>query len=140
MILSVNYEELRALRSGARTLLGRDGPGTSPVLAPPEERARVESLERLLTGDISLATLEELRGVEAGVAAIVECLRVEMEAVVVATHAAGEEAVAAYFEFAHALTVAHRLAELAAEMTAMIELVTGTPPTDESARTFRFPD
>ena len=57
-----------------------------------------------------------------------------------ATHAAGEEAVAAYFDFAHALTVAHRLEELADEMTALVELVTGRPPDAETARSFRFPD
>jgi hypothetical protein len=63
-----------------------------------------------------------------------------MEATVVATHAAGEEAVAAYFDFAHALTVAHRIEELSDEMSALIELVTGHPPDDETARSFRFPD
>ena len=140
MILHFNYEEIRALRSGARTLLGRDVGSSSPVLAPPESRARVEALEDRLEGDVSLHTLEELRNVEVAVAAIVECLRAEMEAMVVATHAAGEEAVAAYFDFAHALTAAHRLEELSDEMSALIELMTGRPPDSETVRTFRFPD
>lgn len=139
MILHFNYEELRALRSGARTLLGREL-GSSPVLAPPESRTRVEALEPRLEGDLSLDTLEELRQVESAVAAIVECLRVEMEATVVATHAAGEEAVSAYFDFAHALTAAHRLEELSYEMQALIEVMTGRPVDDETARTFLFPD
>lgn len=141
MILHVNYEEVRALRSGARTLLGRD-PGTSsaPVLAPPESRARVEDLERRLAGDLSLGSLEEVRNVGVAVEAIVEFLRAEMEAAVLATHAAGEEAVAAYFDFAHALTVSNRLDEISAEMRALIELVTGHPPDAETARSFRFPD
>ena len=72
--------------------------------------------------------------------AIVECLRVEMESGVVATHAADEQAVAAYFDFAHALTVAHRLDEMASEMEAMIELVTGEPSTSATSRSFHFPD
>lgn len=140
MILHFNYEELRALRSGARTLLGREPGSSSPVLAPPESRARIEELERRLVGDLSLHTLEELRHVEVAVAAIVEFLRVELEATVVATHAAGEEAVAAYFDFAHALTVSHRLEEVSGEMSALIEVMTGRPPDAETAGAFRFPD
>jgi hypothetical protein len=63
-----------------------------------------------------------------------------METTVVTTHAADEGAVAAYFDFAHGFTVAHRLRELAAEMEALIELVTGSPPTSDAVRSFRFPD
>lgn len=141
MILHVNYEELQALRAGARALLAQGaGPSYGAVIAPPESRARVEALVARLQGDLSLDTLEELRKVQAGVGAIVEQLRVDMESAVLATHAADESAVAAYFDFAHGLTVASRLDELAGEMEAMIELVTGEGPSLESARTFRFPD
>lgn len=144
MILHCSYEELVALRSGARVLLGRDvgelsGP-PSPVMAPPESRARVEALMPRLRGDLSLTTLADVRVVEAAVTTIVECLRAEMEVTVLATHPADEAAVSAYFEFAHALSVADRLADLTAEMSALIELVTGEPPSDASARTFDFPD
>jgi hypothetical protein len=65
---------------------------------------------------------------------------VEMESVVVATHAADEQAVAAYFDFAHCLTVARRLRSMAAEMEALIELVTGHPADPEAVASFRFPD
>lgn len=140
MILHFSYEELTALRYGARVFLDREEPGRGGVLAPAEERARVEALLPQLDGDISLETLEELRAVEMAVSAIVECLRVEMESLVVSTHAADEGAVAAYFEFAHGFTVAHRLREMASEMEALIELVTGTPPNDVTRRTFQFPD
>jgi hypothetical protein len=109
-------------------------------MAPPEHRARVEALLPLLDGDLTLGTLAEIRGVAAGVGAILEYLRAEMEATVVATHAADESAVAAYFDFAHVLTVWHRLHEMASEMEALIELVTGEHPDAETARTFRFPD
>ena len=140
MILHFSYEELRALESGARNFL--EGEGTTPatVLAPPESRDRVEALLARLDGDVSLSTLGELKGVQMAVSAIVECLREEMEAVVVTTHAADEGAVAAYFDFAHAFTAAHRIKEMAAEMEALIELVTGSPSTSETSRDFRFPD
>jgi hypothetical protein len=74
------------------------------------------------------------------VRAIVEFLRAEMEATVLATHAADESAVAAYFDFAHALSVFYRLHEMVTEMEALVELVTGEPADAETARTFRFPD
>jgi hypothetical protein len=140
VILYFNYEELTALRAGAQVLLDRDEPSYGSVLAPPESRARVEALLPRLEGDISLSTLEEVRGVLTAIEAIVECLRVEMESTVVATHAADEGAVAAYFDFAHGFTVQHRVGEMATEMEALIELVTGGRPTDGTARTFQFPD
>ncbi len=141
MILHFNYEEIQALRAAARAFLGRDaGLTPSAVLAPSESRARVEALLPLLDGDLSLDTLEELRGVQAGVTAIVEWLRVEMETAVLATHPADESAVTAYFDFAHGLVVASRIEDLAAEMEAVIELVTGEAPSSEAARTFKFPE
>jgi len=122
-------------------VLGHErGVGEGAVLAPPESRAMVEALTPRLDGDLSMATLHELRQVRAAVVAIVSSLRVEMEAAVLATHPAEENAVAAYFDFAHGLTVAHRLQEMEAEMEAMIELVTGSTPSSDTARAFRFPD
>jgi len=140
VILHFDYEELTALKSGARTLLDRAGESAGQVLAPPESRARVEALLPRLEGDLTLSTLEELRGVQTAVVAIVDCLRAEMESAVVATHAADEGAVSAYFDFAHAFTVAHRVSELASEMQALMELMTGEPPTPEMAQSFHFPD
>lgn len=140
MILHFNYEELTALRSGARVYLEREGPGDGVVLAPSAERAEVEAFLDRLDGDISLSTLSDVRGVESAISAIVSCLRVEMESLVVTTHAADEGAVAAYFDFAHGFTVQHRLREMAAEMEALVELVTGAPPNEETERTFLFPD
>ena len=57
-----------------------------------------------------------------------------------AEHLGDEDAVAAYFDFAHALTVARRLRDLTSEMEDLVELVTGRPATPETRRTFRFPD
>lgn len=141
MILHFNYEEIQALRAGARAYLGRDGAVTpSAVLAPSAARAHVEALLPRLSGDFSVSTLEELRGVRSAVTAVVENLRTQMESLVLTTHAADEDAVSAYFDFAHGLTVAHRVEEMVGEMEAVIELVTGAPLSDEVARTFRFPD
>jgi hypothetical protein len=141
VILRCNYEEVEALRGGARALLERpSGSAPAGVLAPPESRARVEALLPRLRGDLSVATLDELRAVRVAVEAIVEHLREEMESHVLASHAADESAVNAYFAFAHALTVASRVRELGEEMGAIIELVTGDSPTGDALRTFRFPD
>lgn len=140
MILHFNYEELTALRAGAEVFLEGEEASGGGVLAPSEERGQVEALLPLLDGDVSLSTLEEVRNVQSAVGAITAMLQTEMESTVVATHPAGERAVSAYFDFAHVFTVSHRLAEMAAEMEALIELVTGAGPTPETARSFRFPD
>ncbi|MGE0160201.1 MAG: hypothetical protein AB7T31_12395 [Gemmatimonadales bacterium] len=141
MILRCNYEEVEALRGGARALL-RLMPGSSSVtvLAPPESRARVEALLPRLRGDLSVATLGELHTIRVAVDAIVEHLREEMDAHVLAAHPADESAVNAYFAYAHALTVSNRVREVGEEMEAIIELVIGGSPSAEALRTFRFPD
>ncbi len=140
MILRCSYEELAALRAGAHTVLGDEIGEYSSVIAPPESRATVEALLPRLIGDMSVVTLAEARTLEAAVVMILECLRVEMESAVLAAHPADEQAVSAYFEFAHALLVAERVGEVTSEMSALIELVTGSPPTPETARSFDFPD
>jgi|TARA_B110000116_G_scaffold172491_1_gene149124 hypothetical protein len=140
VILHFNYEELTALRSGARVFLEREEPSRGAVLASAAERDRVEALLLRLDGDISFSTLAEVRSVEATVGVIVECLRIEMDSLVVTTHAADEEAIAAYFDFAHGFSVAHRLGEIALEMEALIEIVSGTSPTAEAVTSFQFPD
>lgn len=140
MILRCNYEEVRALASGGRSLLGGEPYSPAPVLAPTESRARIEALLPHLVGDLSVESLAQARGMELAVEAIVEHLRKEMEEAVLATHAADEIAVAAYFDFAHALSVAQRLREMIGEMEAVVELVTGASAEGETARTFRFPD
>jgi hypothetical protein len=141
VILHFNYEEIQALRVGARAYLGHEAAVfPSAVLAPSETRAHVEALLPRLEGDLSFLSLAELRVVQSAVSAVVESLRVQMESAVLTMHAADEDAVSAYFDFAHALTVAHRIDEMAGEMEAMIELVTGEPVSDEAARTFQFPD
>lgn len=140
MILRCNYEEVNALLAGARVLLEGPGEAGCPVVAPPTERASVEALVGRLDGDLAVSTLHEQREVAFAVEIIVECLRAEMDAAVVATHPAAEVAVAAYFDYAHAFAVLGRVRELGEEMEALIEVVTGEAATPEVARSFVFPD
>ena len=141
MILRCNYEEVEALKGGARAFLEQAGKaGHGNVLAPPEARARVEALVPRLQGDLSVATLAELHIVQIAVEAIVDHLREEMDSAVLTAHPADESAVNAYFAFAHGFTVASRVREMEAEMEAIIELVTGDTASPEAVRTFRFPD
>lgn len=139
MILTVNYEEMLALRAGRRTVLQDRSRGAVAVAAPPEDRARVEALPPL-TGNLSVGTLVELGPLEAGIEAIVAALRSTMDEEIVATHPASETAVAAYFDYAHALSVLGRIQEMRGEMEAVIEVVTGAPPDDHVSGTFVFPD
>ena len=143
MILSCNFEELGALRQGARAVLG-EGPGegaqlVAPVVAPPEGREEVEGLLPRLSGDLAIETLAEQRLVFKAVSAIVSFLRDEMDLFIVSAQPADEAAVSSYFAFAHALAVQARLAEMGQEMEALIEVVTGAPPTPEVAARFLFP-
>lgn len=140
MILHCSFEEIQALRAGARAVLDERPGNRCAVGAPRSGRRAVEALLPHLDGDLAFHTLAELRGVAGAVGAIVDCLRVEMDAFVVATHPAHEGAVAAYFDFAHALSVLGRLREMGAEMEALIEVVTGGPPDDVTSREFVFPD
>ena len=140
MIFRCNFEELSALRHGARAVLDEYLPEEATVAAPPEERECVANVLPRLQGDLSIATLREQRGLRKAVTAIVERLRLEMEVTVATTHPADEGAVAAYFDFAHSYSVLSRLDEIGREMAALIELVTGAPPSDDVARTFVFPD
>ena len=139
VILHCNFEEIQALKAGGRSFLEGGAEGPVPVRAPAGIRAQVEALLPRLVGDLDVESLAEAHGLRVAVQTIVGHLRAEMEAFVVDTHAADEAAVAAYFDFAHALSVSHRLDELVAEMEALVELLTGEPADDEAALSFRFP-
>lgn len=141
MILTFNYEELRALAAGAEMLLSRgDRASPGPVVAPAEALAQVELLRPRLTGPLSIDTLAEQRSLRGAVALICDGLHDLMEEKVIEHHPAHEEAVALYFDYAHAFSVLSRLDEIGAEMTAMIELMTGEPPSATTASKLSFPD
>ena len=140
MIVHCNFEELTALKAGARPVLEGYAPDHGAIAAPPEEREQVAALMPRLGGDFSVITLAEQRSLLHTLAIIVVMLRVEMESLVATNHPAHEVAVSAYFDFAHALSVKTRVYEVGLEMEALVELVTGGPVTDELARDFAFPD
>lgn len=139
MILKVNYEEMLALRAGVRAILGGGPTAAVAVASPPEDRAAVQALPAL-DGDLSVETLGDLAGLEAGVEAVTTALHARMDADILATHPASEEAVASYFDYAHARAVLGRIRVMRGEMEDVIELVTGGSSDDELLRTFVFPD
>ncbi len=139
MILHCNFEELGALKTGATALLAEGRRGDAAVAAPPEGRAEIQSLLPRLEGDLVIETLAEQQRVIKAVRAIVGHLKDEMDLFIITSHPADESAVSSYFFYAHALAVLARLAEMGQEMEALIEVVTGEPPTREVAETFLFP-
>jgi len=138
VILTCNYEELTVLRSGARALL--EARPTSGPSTPSVTRAAIKSLLGRLTGDLSLSTLGEQMEVERAVHAIVEYLRSEMDLHVLATHPVAEPSVAAYFDFAHALSVLGRVRDIGQGMSVLVEVMNGGPQDEEVVRSFVFPD
>ena len=140
MILRCNYEEISALKQGARTFLGEGEVDQHTVAAPPAAHAHVAALLPRLVGDLTVTTLEDLGSVQVALEALVVCLQIEMETTVAATHPADELAVSAYFDFAHAYSVLARAREMSREMEALIELMTGDQATEDQAREFVFPD
>lgn len=140
MILTCNYEEVTALAYGARAFLRSSEIGPGQVAAPARGRDEVEELLPHLTGDLSFETLAEQRHAERAVRAVAEHLAERMREVLEATHPAAEEAVAAYFDWAHTHSVLTRLEELGGEMQAMLEVVTGRQADGQILHTFQFPD
>jgi len=141
VIVTFSFEEVQALRHGARAVLEREvgGPPVA-VAAPPEARVRVEQLLSRMNGHVSMRTLAEQRRTQAALSTITRVLLDRMHHEVDAAHPAAEPAVAAYFEYAHARTVLRRVRDIGEHMTALIEVVTGSPPDDAVAETFAFPD
>lgn len=139
MILSCTFEELAALRGAAERAL-RTPAGAAGVVAPPEGLEDVEALLPLLDGDISVPTLERQQIIERAVGCVLAMLREQMDDLILDRYVGEEDAVNAYFDYANVLTVHQRIVELGAEMSALVELVTGDEPTSESARRITFPD
>jgi hypothetical protein len=142
VILTCNYEELRALATGAELLLH---PGVmlsseGAVAAPAEALVQVALLQPRLTHSLSIGNLSEQRWVRRAVAAICQNLHDRMDEKVLEYHPAHEEAVNLYFDYAHAFGVLRRLDQMGVEMNGMIELITGEAVTDQSAQTISFPD
>ena len=140
MILHCTFEELSALGAGGERVLAEVGSGVSVVTAPPEVIADVEALLPRLVGDLSVTTLAEQQSIARAVTFIVAELKQRLDAQILDTHPADEYAVGAYFDYAHALSVQDRVIGVGKEIAALIELLTGAPPTPDMVRNFTIPD
>jgi hypothetical protein len=141
MILYCNFEELTAISAAAERILQQsDAGGIEPVMAPPELVADIEALTGRDIGDMSITTLGQQRSVHRAMEHLLSEARRTMDHFVLQLHAADEQAVASYFEYAHILTVLERVRLIGEQMRAVIELVTGQAPTPDDLYEFTFPD
>ncbi|MFW6078733.1 MAG: hypothetical protein ACODAE_03885 [Gemmatimonadota bacterium] len=144
MILRCTFEELNALAAGAERVLAADGAGAGAdethVAAPPAAIAEIEALLTRLDGDLSVRTLADAESIERAVGCIREHLKERMDAFVLEQHVGADDAVNAYFDYAYVLRVYDRVRGVGEEMVAMIELMTGAPPTDATRQSVTFPD
>jgi hypothetical protein len=142
VILHVNFEELQALDMGAQLVRSAGSADSySAIAAPSAAVAETEAFRAQLTGDISIETLAEQRQLRNTVSAICQHLRERLESKVIEFNPGHEEAVDLYFDYAHTVTVLDRLDRLGAEMSAMIEVMTGTAlVSTEAAASITFPD
>ena len=139
MILYCNFEELAALTAAAARTLETQAEAFGVVAAP----AALDDLEALLprlVGDIAIESLAEHASIRRAVNFLTDELRGRMDAAVIEQHPAAEDAVLAYFDYAHALSVLRRLDRLGHEMIALVELMTGQHAGSEAAQRFVFPD
>jgi hypothetical protein len=140
-LVRCTYEELTALTAGAeRTLQAAAIGGGVGVAAPPRELADVEALLARADGDIELRTLHEQRSVARALDLIVATLHGLMESSVLEAYVGAEEAVVAYFDYAHVLTFRERVRHVGEEMEAVIELMNGAPASPDVAREITFGD
>jgi hypothetical protein len=136
MILHCSYEELNAVTAGIERMLADADRGG--VAAPPDVLPDIEALVPRLTGDIDLDSLTEQQSVERALEAILAAAREYVDEAILAEHPAAESSVQAYFDFAHTLTLRERVRCIGEEMRALIELMTGEPPSEETASSVQF--
>jgi hypothetical protein len=134
VILHLSFEELRAIASAGELIVAGEARGAG--IATSEWAVRVDSLLPRLTGDISIATLEDQRMVRDTVGGLVTEMHRRMDLQVIESHPGNEEAVALYFDYAHARTVLDRLDRMGAEMEAIASLISGGDPAGRGAVTF----
>lgn len=138
MILYCNFEELSALSAAAERALDSAAVGNHPVAAPPQAIADLEALLPRLGAEVTITSMAEHASVRRAVRFLMEGLRARLDATVLEQHAAAEDAVLAYFDFAHTLTVMQRLDHVGAEMAALVEVITGHPAASDVAQRFTF--
>ena len=124
MILNCDFEELRALDRGAELVLeAREARSPLLKLASRDALEQVENLRPLLNGSITVSDLSEIDAIQSAVRLISRTLKGMLEEKVIEFHPAHEEAVGLYFDYAHVLTVEHRVDRMAAEMHAIADLL-----------------
>ncbi|MEO5509825.1 MAG: hypothetical protein ABIV28_02625 [Longimicrobiales bacterium] len=138
MILYCNFEELAAISAGGHRLVGEATGGDHPVIAPPQGLVDLEQLLPRLVGDIEIATLHDLRSIRRALSYLIADLGIRMDEAIVSQHPAAEDAVLAYFDYAHVRATLARIDQMGAEMEAIIELATGAPADEAAARGFSF--
>lgn len=138
MILHCNFEELAALTAAASRVLERSAVAHG-VAAQPQLEELEELLPRLI-GDLSIDSLADHVRVRRALGFLTDDLRGRMDAAILEQHPAAEDAVLAYFDYAHALSVLQRTDALGREMELLVEVLTGEPPASERAQRFTFPD
>jgi hypothetical protein len=139
MILRCSYEELTALAATARRVIEARG-GAGGVVAPPEIVAEIEVLLPRLDGDVDLTTLAEEWWLEQILDYLLSDAKEHMDGLILEQYVGAEDAVNAYFDYANILAVLGKVQEMGREMAVLIELMTGQPPTAETARSVAFPD
>lgn len=138
MILQCTFEELSVMSAAAERVLAAAGAGG--VAAPAQVITDIEALAPRLTGDIGVHSLSEVNAIQRAARYLLDDARERTDALILEQYPAAEAAVVAYFEYAHILTFLDRTKRISAQMTALIELMTGVPPTEETAREVSFPD
>lgn len=135
MILHLSFEELRAIASAGELIVAGETRGGG-VLAPPDWSDRVEQLLPRLVGDVSIATLQDQRRIRETMGLVVGEMHRRLDLQIIETHPGHEEAVALYFDYAHARTVLHRLDLMGAEMEAIADLIAGADAAGRAGMTF----
>jgi hypothetical protein len=125
VILHLSFEELRAIASAGELIVAGEARG---IAVPSDWLARVEALLPRLTGDVSIETLDDQRQVRDAVTGLVAEMHRRLDQQVIETHPGHEEAVALYFDYAHARSVLARLEQMGAEMEAIASLINGGNP------------
>jgi hypothetical protein len=141
VILYLSFEELAALSASAESLLAAAALVEHGIVAPSTHVLdEIEHFAGQLNGDIVIASLDDHARMHAVVRHLLAECKLRMHEAVLLQHAAAESAVAAYFSYAHVLTVENRLERIGEEMTALAQLMTGEEPGSEAARRFIFPE
>jgi len=136
MIVHCTFEELNALNAGIERI--RADADRGGVAAPPEVWPDIDALAPRLTGDFDVDSLADQQSVERALEFILAAAREYVDEMVLEQHPAAETAVQAYFEFANILTVHDRIRLIGFEMRALIELMTGEPPSETTAGSVHF--